>query len=289
MATATTKTDANGKGKLIVSLALSINHQVYTVEPIRSDDPDAVRAWRLTKKQDGDVYDVAQTTHGPACDCGDFEFRHQGQNTLGCKHLQALRLMGMLDPAPCCHAGEPAACVACVDAPAPDNATTTVVDPFPTDGLDPDDNPLDPALWSDECDEFTWELGPDPAASEYAPGTAYTPTATDLDELADWSAEVTAREHLDASERLSLAELAEHQAAFFSTWSNGAGDLFSRIMEELAQRIRFVSAVTPSDFEAREDTIEADARRQWEQVGFQAGRDTCPCRHRAGCAFGHDA
>ena len=55
---------------------------------------DVPRAFRLSRK--GDVYDVAQTVHGPTCDCPDFIFRRDGLDPLGCLHIRAMRAVGML-------------------------------------------------------------------------------------------------------------------------------------------------------------------------------------------------
>ena len=54
------------------------------------------RAFRLSRK--GDVYDVAQTVHGPICDCPDFIFRRDGLDPRGCLHIRAMRAVGMLEP-----------------------------------------------------------------------------------------------------------------------------------------------------------------------------------------------
>ena len=52
------------------------------------------RAFRLTRK--GDIYDVAQTVHGPVCDCPDFIFRRDGLDPRGCLHIRAMRAVGIL-------------------------------------------------------------------------------------------------------------------------------------------------------------------------------------------------
>jgi hypothetical protein len=111
-----------------------------------------------------------------------------------------------------------------------------------------------------------------------------TPAPDDLVELAEWSARTTARELLDASKLLTLAELAEHQAAFYRSWGHGAGDLFARTMEELAQKVRYVNATTPADFEARADAIDAEGREHHETVGYQAGLEAGreECRRKPG-------
>jgi hypothetical protein len=75
-------------------LTLTINGRHYTVRPIASQADDVPRAFRLSRKSD--VYDVAQTAHGPTCDCPDFIFRRDGLDPLGCLHIRAMRAVGML-------------------------------------------------------------------------------------------------------------------------------------------------------------------------------------------------
>jgi len=75
-------------------LTLTINGLHYAVRPIASEADDVGRAFRLSRKSD--VYDVAQTVHGPTCDCPDFIFRRDGLDPLGCLHIRAMRAVGML-------------------------------------------------------------------------------------------------------------------------------------------------------------------------------------------------
>ena len=75
-------------------LTLTINGRHYAVRPIASQADDVPRAFRLSRK--GDVYDVAQTVHGPTCDCPDFIFRRDGLDPLGRLHIRAMRAVGML-------------------------------------------------------------------------------------------------------------------------------------------------------------------------------------------------
>jgi hypothetical protein len=102
---------ASAAPKMTVSLCLAIDHQAYTVTPIRAEDPDITRAWRLEKKgADRAVYDVATTRHGHQCDCPDFEVRRNGIDAEGCKHIRAAVVAGLLDGAPiipATHAVEP--------------------------------------------------------------------------------------------------------------------------------------------------------------------------------------
>lgn len=58
--------------------------------------PSAVEVgWRL-RKANGDCYDVARTESGYTCDCPDFAFRRDGIDPDGCKHVKALRVVGLL-------------------------------------------------------------------------------------------------------------------------------------------------------------------------------------------------
>ena len=52
------------------------------------------RAFRLSRKCD--VFDVAQTVHGPTCGCPDFIFRRDGLDARCCLHIWAMRAFGML-------------------------------------------------------------------------------------------------------------------------------------------------------------------------------------------------
>jgi hypothetical protein len=77
-------------------LTLRIIGTVYTVRPIPADAFAALKAFRL-RKDDGTVYDVAQTVHGLECDCPDFIFHRDGIDADGCKHLKALVACGLFD------------------------------------------------------------------------------------------------------------------------------------------------------------------------------------------------
>ena len=115
------------------------------------------------------------------------------------------------------------------------------------------------------------------------------PTDADLADYHDWTQETTAREHLDASERLTLAELVDRQAAFYRGWNNGAGEMIARAMDELALKIRLTDATTPDEFEARVEILDRDVREQWEAIGFEQGKAACPCHRQTGSMFGHMA
>ncbi len=81
------------------SLTLRINGERYTVRPLDGRGVGARRAWRLRKLSDGRVYDVADVSTGAECDCADHVFRREGIDPRGCKHVRALRALGLLAPA----------------------------------------------------------------------------------------------------------------------------------------------------------------------------------------------
>jgi hypothetical protein len=307
----------------IVTLTIAINDTRYSVDAI---DPGefGTKAWRLSKHAgDHAVYDVLRQADGIiACDCPDYEARHRGNGYGTCKHGRALVELGLMPapiapiapatldpfarveaeapelpeirpatsapvevpastPGPCCDPVEAAPCVVCEAAgevangptvPTPGDAPThaqTVaelppaveVDPFPPDRLDAGDAEAPPELWPDWCDDDTWELGPDTADE---PAEAPAPS-------------------------LSLAELVEAQAVAYRAWPLAAGAMIARHLEDLAQRIRYVSATTPQEYEARSDQIDREARDQWEAIGFENGRASCVCRQCRGFEFGHSA
>jgi hypothetical protein len=109
------------------------------------------------------------------------------------------------------------------------------------------------------------------------------PSADDLAVLHEWSAEQTARDYLDHSATLGLAELVEHQAAFYRAWPTDAGKLIAEALDDLANKIRYVGATTPAEWDARAETIEQEARQQWQEAGYQEGlaigREECRRKH----------
>jgi hypothetical protein len=76
-------------------LSVTIRGTSYSVRPIRPEADDVVRAWRL-RRANGTCYDVADTADGQVCDCADHVYRHEGNGT-ACKHVRALRALGLLD------------------------------------------------------------------------------------------------------------------------------------------------------------------------------------------------
>ena len=76
-------------------MVLSINGSRYRVRPVPCDHSAALRCFEL-RKADGTRYHVSQHTHGPQCDCTDFEFHRNHRDPAGCKHVKALTVFGML-------------------------------------------------------------------------------------------------------------------------------------------------------------------------------------------------
>jgi hypothetical protein len=116
-----------------------------------------------------------------------------------------------------------------------------------------------------------------------------------LAEFATWRREQDAREHLDRSATLGLAELVEYQAAFYRAWPTDAGAMIAQALDALAAKIGYAGATTPAEWDARAETIEQEARAQWEDIGFEQGKAQalaeCERKHRRiGGAFeGHPA
>jgi hypothetical protein len=78
-------------------LSVTIRGTCYTARPVRAETPDVIRAWRL-RRPDGEAYTVADTIDGQQCTCADFVYRHEGLDAIGCKHVRALRALGLIDP-----------------------------------------------------------------------------------------------------------------------------------------------------------------------------------------------
>jgi hypothetical protein len=76
-------------------VVLEIADTRYQLRSIACADPIGRAAFRLVK-DDGTVYDLVQTRHGPECDCPDFIFRRDGLDPRGCKHVRALVAAGMM-------------------------------------------------------------------------------------------------------------------------------------------------------------------------------------------------
>lgn len=79
------------------TLTLAIRGDQYRVRGVQADAFGATsRAYRLRKAGTHEVHHVAETIHGPTCDCPDQTFRHEGRDALGCKHIRALKALGLV-------------------------------------------------------------------------------------------------------------------------------------------------------------------------------------------------
>src|SRR3989442_16030799 len=78
-------------------LTLHIRGVAYAVTPLRADRGAGCRKLYRLRKADGTAYHVARLDAGHThCDCPDFEFRREGLDKLGCKHIKSLRATGLL-------------------------------------------------------------------------------------------------------------------------------------------------------------------------------------------------
>lgn len=91
-----TKTRTKAKPADTCRLTVRIRSVDYTARPVRPETPEVTRAWRL-RRADGETYTVADTTDGATCECMDFLYRHDGRDQDGCKHIRALRVLGLID------------------------------------------------------------------------------------------------------------------------------------------------------------------------------------------------
>jgi hypothetical protein len=78
-----------------VLCALWINRVAYEVAML-TPGAGVRKAYRLHNAVNGKVYDVSLDCHGVACECGDWLYRRDGKDPQGCKHIQALRQLGMM-------------------------------------------------------------------------------------------------------------------------------------------------------------------------------------------------
>ncbi len=265
--------------RTIVTLALSINGQGYGIE--------------------GTVYDVAQTPDGHAeCTCPDYEARRRGLDASGCKHVKAMRQMGLIDPAPV--PGEPAP--EPTPGPAPEPAPSPAPTPAPVDDVsrlqarafgirlpepaarrpfgvglvvEPEPEPAAccppseaepcqaclsaPAVPGEPAVEVAVE--DDPAAGSIGPDDEFA-MPDDDDDAEDLDA--------DAAGLLTLDQYIDAQADRYLALGHGAGRLIADALATLARSVRFYHAMTPDQYL---DRSEADGASRWADQGEP---DACP-------------
>lgn len=81
----------------VCRLSLIIRGTAYSVRGIPAAAFGATaRGYRIRNRENGRAYDLAETVHGPTCDCPDYTFRREGIDPAGCKHVRALVALGLL-------------------------------------------------------------------------------------------------------------------------------------------------------------------------------------------------
>lgn len=84
-----------GRAKLYLVINRTLYHLLFLDPQKEVADP----AWRLTKT-DGTSYDVALTTQGAHCSCPDYIYCREHRDPKGCKHVAAMRSVGLLRSQP---------------------------------------------------------------------------------------------------------------------------------------------------------------------------------------------
>jgi hypothetical protein len=241
---------------LVVACVISIGGTHYSVSPL-APAPGATKAYRFNKI-DGDEaqHDLDETADGASCTCGSFVWRHDGLDDLGCKHVRAARMLGLIAEAPeptpartaYDDAREKLARIAEDEAVVRregviSNDTPARVAAVPATCC-PDDEPLPcaaclthegPGDASDDgwMDDARWELGPD-----------------DDEPFAAWIA---------------------RQAEAFATIGTPRAKWLAGKIAELAERARWLDAASPDAFDDR------------LQAQLDAAADAAEARQRAAC------
>lgn len=84
-------------------LTLHINQSEYALWKVPVAAGSAATAcYELKKRGSSDRYHVSQHDYGCECTCGDWTFRRNHIDVLGCKHIKSLAAFGLVDnhPAP---------------------------------------------------------------------------------------------------------------------------------------------------------------------------------------------
>jgi hypothetical protein len=83
------------KAQAVASWYMRLNGTYYGVEALPSEDETVHKVIRL-RKEDSTIYDVASTIYGDICDCPDFLFNSKESPEHPCKHILALKGVGIL-------------------------------------------------------------------------------------------------------------------------------------------------------------------------------------------------
>ena len=230
---------------LTVAMVISIDGTHYAVSPL-APAPDASKAYRFAKVGgDENVYDVEELAGVSRCDCADFVFRREGLDTLGCKHIRAAWMMGLIgestpapggrlvEAVPCCPPSEIAPCTACLDADEPAGKAWD-----PTVGVEEDEDPRygpqdDGGGGWDAYDDDRWAVN-EPAAR-------------------------------------SLADQVLAHARELRAVGSPLHDLLAERAEQLAGEIRYLDATTVGQYRDR------------REAALDAARDAAEARQAARC------
>ena len=82
-------TTQSSKGKDLVKM--------YSLRWLPPTPKVANPIWRL-RSSDASEYDVHRGEHGPMCTCPDFVWCRDHKDARGCKHVAAMRSVGLLRP-----------------------------------------------------------------------------------------------------------------------------------------------------------------------------------------------
>lgn len=89
------------KGSAKLTLAITVNrqkgphHEEYAVVKLSPHPSIGAPAFQLTKP-DGECYDVILRRTGAECTCPDWLWCRDHKDAAGCKHVRALRAVGLL-------------------------------------------------------------------------------------------------------------------------------------------------------------------------------------------------
>jgi hypothetical protein len=80
---------------MVATLTITIGETSYAMRPLRAHWY-GLKAFEL-RKADGTTYVVSRDGRGRlACECGDHVWRHEGTDSVGCKHCIALKALNIL-------------------------------------------------------------------------------------------------------------------------------------------------------------------------------------------------
>lgn len=276
---------------LVVAMVLSIDSTHYAVAPL-APAPDAVKAFRFSKVGGDEArHDVDETATGASCTCGDFVWRHEGRDTIGCKHLRAARMMGLISEAPeptspdddrraaYDDAREKLAALEAAEDAVRREGEARQVEPAPCCPVDEvapcqacvtHDGPGDLSDDDGWDDDHVWTITQGDERDDV--GNADTLALDAVCELrADWLVDRPGDDEADESGTLPewLDSLVSHHRGIGGdnhTWLAGK-------LAQLADQARFLNAATPDAFDDRLDAcLDAEAARIEARIAADRGR-----------------